>query len=218
VLTGRYVDFLKSFILGVSSLAANKTDAVPSASTALSHTSTRTRSGVNTTSRATSGKAKGEQCVVAQSAPETSSVGRGKGGLVTPSLANEAAMMEGSNSESEDSARESEERGECEGVGKAGAETEEDVESPSAPPGGLYFQSFVVNMVDIKIDYSPKQINLHALQQGDYIQMLNLFSIDGLEITLTKVALTGISGLSAGLNKCLEEWVHEIYAHQIHRY
>jgi autophagy-related protein 2 len=75
-----------------------------------------------------------------------------------------------------------------------------------------------VNVVDIKIDYSPKQINLHALQQGDYIQMLNLFSIDGLEITLTKVALTGISGLSAGLNKCLEEWVHEIYAHQIHRY
>ena len=30
--------------------------------------------------------------------------------------------------------------------------------------------------------------------------------------------LTGISGLAAGVNRCLEEWVNEIYAHQIHRY
>jgi hypothetical protein len=47
--------------------------------------------------------------------------------------------------------------------------------------------------------------------------LLNLFAIDGLEITLTKVRLSGVSGAAAGVQKCLEEWVNEIYAHQMHR-
>jgi hypothetical protein len=29
--------------------------------------------------------------------------------------------------------------------------------------------------------------------------------------------LSGVSGVSAGVQKCLEEWVNEIYAHQMHR-
>lgn len=102
----------------------------------------------------------------------------------------------------------------------------EDVQTPP-----LYFQSWQVNVMELKIDYSPNQVchimiwlftlfqlNLEALQGGDYTQLLNLFSIDGLEITLTRVRLSGVSGVSAGVQKCLEEWVNEIYAHQMHRY
>mmetsp|Transcript_23429 Transcript_23429/g.34384 ORF Transcript_23429/g.34384 Transcript_23429/m.34384 type:complete len:2514 (+) Transcript_23429:183-7724(+) len=88
---------------------------------------------------------------------------------------------------------------------------------PPTARNGIYFQSWKVNVIELKIDYSPKQLDMRALQAGDYTQILNLFSIDGLEITLTKVNLTGISGLAAGVNRCLEEWVNEIYAHQIHR-
>ena len=60
-------------------------------------------------------------------------------------------------------------------------------------------------------------MNLHALQNGDYTQLLNLLSIDGLEITLTQVRLSGVAGVQAGIDKCLEEWINEIYAHQMHR-
>jgi hypothetical protein len=55
------------------------------------------------------------------------------------------------------------------------------------PPPLTYFQSWKVNPVELKINYAPNPLDFRALQKGDFLQLLNLLSIDSLELTLTKV-------------------------------
>jgi len=90
------------------------------------------------------------------------------------------------------------------------------VDLPTPPPL-TYFQSWKVNPLELKINYAPNPLDLRALQKGDFMQLLNLLSIDSLELSLTKVWLVGVSGAAAGFSKMGEEWVKEIYAHQMHR-
>jgi hypothetical protein len=81
----------------------------------------------------------------------------------------------------------------------------------------MFFQMITIRAVDIKIDYAPAGIDLRALHAGDYLQLLNLFPLQGLTITLTKIRLTGISGLTALLERMIAAWVEDIYQNQLHR-
>lgn len=49
-----------------------------------------------------------------------------------------------------------------------------------------YFQTWKVHPVELKINYAPNPLDLIALQGGDYMQLLNLLSIEALELSLTK--------------------------------
>ena len=46
----------------------------------------------------------------------------------------------------------------------------------------------------MKIDYQPRAIKVGALQNGDYLELLNLFPLEGVHLTLQKLVLTGVSG------------------------
>lgn len=46
----------------------------------------------------------------------------------------------------------------------------------------------------VKIDYQPRAIRVGALQNGDYLELLNLFPLEGVHLTLQKLLLTGVSG------------------------
>lgn len=81
----------------------------------------------------------------------------------------------------------------------------------------MYFQMISVRKFDIKIDYNPAEINLQALNQGDYLQLLNLFPLKGLTITLKRIRLTGVSGIPALLEQIIFAWVEDIYQNQLHR-
>lgn len=48
----------------------------------------------------------------------------------------------------------------------------------------------------VKIDYQPRTIKVGALQGGDYLELLNLFPLEGVHLTLQKLLLTGVSGWS----------------------
>lgn len=49
----------------------------------------------------------------------------------------------------------------------------------------IYFQLVEFSAIDVKINYCPNAINLHAyFHEGDYLQLLNLFPLDGMELTL----------------------------------
>lgn len=82
---------------------------------------------------------------------------------------------------------------------------------------GFYFQCIMVTATEIKIDYRASGLNIQALHSGDYLQLLNIFPLDGLEITLKHVKLHGIAGLQACIDRMLETWVKDIYANQLHR-
>lgn len=44
------------------------------------------------------------------------------------------------------------------------------------------------------MDYQPRAINVNALQNGDYLELLNLFPLEGVQLTFKKLLLTGLSG------------------------
>jgi len=89
---------------------------------------------------------------------------------------------------------------------------------PTPADAVMFFQMVQVRPIDIKIDYNPSPVDFTALQQGDYLQILNLCPLDGLSITLGAVLLTGISNNNNALiDKVLEIWTDHIVKHQLHR-
>lgn len=108
-----------------------------------------------------------------------------------------------------------------------GAEDRSKLESPptvattnvdvAAPAGEVYFQQVIIASTAVKIDYRASAVNLKALHQGDYLQLLNILPIDGLEISLKALKLNGIDGSMPLMNKILEFWVKDIYSNQLHR-
>ena len=93
------------------------------------------------------------------------------------------------------------------------------------------------------MNYEPGTLDVQALKSGDYLQLLNLFPLDGLELTLKEFrvrgggpgtgtglgpdggGLYGAPGLGGGglygapavLERAVEAWVRDIYANQMHR-
>ncbi|KAJ1433671.1 hypothetical protein B484DRAFT_326624 [Ochromonadaceae sp. CCMP2298] len=70
---------------------------------------------------------------------------------------------------------------------------------------------------DVKIDYRPGTLSVAALRGGDYLQLLNIFPPDGLELTLAQVQLRGICGVQGVGDALLGLWVRDVYANQLHR-
>jgi autophagy-related protein 2 len=88
----------------------------------------------------------------------------------------------------------------------------------SAPSSSdVFFQLCEVMPVKFKADYHPTSVDFTAMSNGDYMQVLNMFPLDGLELLLARVRLTGISGLAALFDGILQAWVQDVYAHQLHK-
>lgn len=84
------------------------------------------------------------------------------------------------------------------------------------PEGGIFFQHVVVTATQLKIDYQASYVNLKALREGDFLQLLNILPVEGLEIELRNVRFKGIEGSAVG-RKLAEAWVQDIYSTQLHR-
>ena len=89
--------------------------------------------------------------------------------------------------------------------------------SDSSLEVGNYFQTIVIEQTDLKIDYKASHVNVTSLQNGDYLQLLNIFPIDGLEVTLKSIRLNGISDIGAAGGHIVETWVMDIYKNQLHK-
>jgi len=80
----------------------------------------------------------------------------------------------------------------------------------------IYFQHILVHKIELKIDYRPVILNLQALQGGDYMQLLNIFPLEGLEITLKSIKLDDVRGLKTCADRLLDLWVQDIYSNQLY--
>lgn len=69
------------------------------------------------------------------------------------------------------------------------------------------------NLLQVKYQLFFKHFNC----AGDYMQLLNLIPLDGLEITLKHVKMNGCAGVGPALDRLLEAWVSDIYANQLYR-
>ncbi|KAI7862276.1 hypothetical protein BDF14DRAFT_1974660 [Spinellus fusiger] len=91
---------------------------------------------------------------------------------------------------------------------KEGEEDEED-ESP------LFFQHVEICPIVLKVDYKPKYISYNNIKEGQLAELINLFHLDGAEIALNHVKLTGIAGIERLLERLGQEWLPHIKNTQV---
>eukprot|EP00903_Cladosiphon_okamuranus_P020010 g18380.t1 len=84
--------------------------------------------------------------------------------------------------------------------------------------GPLFISCCDVGSFKVKIDYQPRAIRVGALQSGDYLELLNLFPLEGVHLTLQKLLLTGVSGWDSVTQLLLQSWVQDIASNQLHKF
>lgn len=82
---------------------------------------------------------------------------------------------------------------------------------------GWFFQSIDIRPCKIKIDYRPNHVDYAALRAGDYLEVINLFVLEGMELVLRRVKMSGVDGWPALGEQVLMSWVNDISRHQIHK-
>jgi autophagy-related protein 2 len=80
------------------------------------------------------------------------------------------------------------------------------------------FQLFCVKRFRLKVDYSPEKIDVNALREGSYVELINLSPLDGMVLTLKKVELYGYVGFDSAVGELLRRWVQDICATQLHKF
>ncbi|RLN63319.1 hypothetical protein BBP00_00004244 [Phytophthora kernoviae] len=83
--------------------------------------------------------------------------------------------------------------------------------------GAWFFQSIDIKSCKIKIDYRPNHVDYAALRAGDYLEVINLFVLEGMELVLRRVQMSGLDGWAALGEHVLISWVQDISRHQIHK-
>lgn len=79
----------------------------------------------------------------------------------------------------------------------------------------LFFQQWKMSPISLKICYEPRAFDVVKFQAGDYIEILNCFPLDGLEITMRKTILYGVTGVEGGIDNTLRLWVDQIRDNQL---
>ena len=90
--------------------------------------------------------------------------------------------------------------------------------SSSSSSAMTYFQVLHVASLRLKIDFVPTHVDQTALLHGDYLQLLNLVPIEGMELTLRAVERWGVAGGWPGaLAVVVTAWGDHISRTQVHK-
>ena len=103
----------------------------------------------------------------------------------------------------------------------SGAESQKDEDSWTS---GLHlvpppkFRVFRVKPWKLKVDYCPKKIDIAALRDGSFVELINLSPIDSMVITLQQVSVENVVGMGEVFGGLFGSWVSEICATQLHKF
>ncbi|KAJ1550607.1 autophagy- protein 2 [Nowakowskiella sp. JEL0078] len=80
-----------------------------------------------------------------------------------------------------------------------------------------FIQFCQVYPITVKIDYKPKRVDYANLQGGNFVEIMNFFPLDGAEMTLRDVKLTGQQGWNRLIEGLIREWLPHIRDTQVPR-
>ncbi|CAM8937754.1 unnamed protein product [Rhodiola kirilowii] len=80
-----------------------------------------------------------------------------------------------------------------------------------------FFQKFDILPVLLRVDYTPRGVDLPALGGGKYAELVNIVPWKGVEIQLKHVHAMGIYGLNNICDIIVGEWLEDISQNQIHK-
>ena len=80
-----------------------------------------------------------------------------------------------------------------------------------------FFRSFELNSISTRVDYKPKHFNVEHITSGQFAEMMNLIHLNGVNIELPHIAVTGVSGVSNLLKLVQLRYLQEISGSQLPR-
>jgi hypothetical protein len=82
-------------------------------------------------------------------------------------------------------------------------------------PNPIFFQKCDIDPIVIQVDYKPKHVNYHQIQQGQFAELINFLHLDGAKIYLKPITLNGVHGWAKLLKKVESIWLPHIKDTQI---
>ncbi|OZJ05664.1 hypothetical protein BZG36_01405, partial [Bifiguratus adelaidae] len=79
----------------------------------------------------------------------------------------------------------------------------------------MYFQHVEVQALTLKVDYKPRALDYGNLMEGRLVELVNLFHLDGAQVDLNTLKLTGIHGWGRLIEAMAKEWLPHIKSTQI---
>ncbi|KAI3648395.1 hypothetical protein MP228_006249 [Amoeboaphelidium protococcarum] len=83
----------------------------------------------------------------------------------------------------------------------------------AAQQSPLYFQHVHVQSLPLLIDYKPKKVDYARIKKGQYVELLNLFSLEEVAVNLPSVSLRAVNGPSECVSKILQMWIPHVMQH-----
>ncbi|XVE49181.1 hypothetical protein DITRI_Ditri01bG0061700 [Diplodiscus trichospermus] len=80
-----------------------------------------------------------------------------------------------------------------------------------------YFQKFDIWPILVRVDYSPRHVDLAALRGGKYVELVNMVPWKGVELELKHVHAVGVYGWGSVCETIIGEWLEDISQNQIHK-
>ncbi|KAJ3044694.1 autophagy- protein 2 [Rhizophlyctis rosea] len=78
-----------------------------------------------------------------------------------------------------------------------------------------FFQFVEIDPIVLKVDYKPKHVDFANLKGGNLVEIMNFFHLDGAEMTLRNVRMTGIKGWPRLFNDLFKQWLPHIRSTQV---
>jgi autophagy-related protein 2 len=80
------------------------------------------------------------------------------------------------------------------------------------------FQSFKVKPCKLKVNYSPKKVNVEALREGSYVELINISPLVDMVITLQEVRMKDLVGFGPNIKELLSRWIEDVCNTQIYKF
>ncbi|KAI9097184.1 hypothetical protein DFS34DRAFT_620774 [Phlyctochytrium arcticum] len=80
-----------------------------------------------------------------------------------------------------------------------------------------FFQLCSILPISVKIDYKPKHVDYANLKGGNLIEIMNFFQLEGADMTLRAIRITGVRGWERLFEGILSQWLPHIRSTQVPR-
>ena len=89
-------------------------------------------------------------------------------------------------------------------------------EMPEVAP--IFFTSFTVAPVKLKVDYTPENIDVESFREGNYVEILNLCPLEDMVLTLQEVENRDLTGWGSVFAELASRWIDDVGKTQSHKF
>jgi len=82
----------------------------------------------------------------------------------------------------------------------------------------VFFREFRVKPCKLKVDYHPIDVDMKALREGSYIEVLNVFPLENMELMLDTVEIKNICGWGSAFSETSSRWMDNICQTQMYKF